>query len=162
MATAFGEATFTGKDKFNLDLTAYSYNGGWSNDFGYGEISGDVISVYFDDGEMVGTKIAAFQQGISLDALADTYNIINSANGDNVGTFTIKPNGIVEGRTLNGCEFSGELWIPDSQFNQFAIDMNASGCGLNSTVSGVGHRTSKGAAIALSDNWYGIPWLLER
>jgi hypothetical protein len=81
-----------------------------------------------------------YRRGISLSGIAGNYNARNLVSGA-TGSATILQSGSVSGSDSLGCQYSGQITIPDPQFNLFQLSVTVTSCGpSNGTYQGYGNR----------------------
>lgn len=79
-----------------------------------------------------------YRRTISLDGIAGDYDATNQASGVS-GSVTISVTGEITGSDDDGCEYDGNLSLPDAQFNLLQLTVDVSKCGLaNGTYTGYG------------------------
>ena len=101
---------------------------------------------FYDNGFMDFYPInELYWRGVTLDGIAGTY--LTDEDGD---ATTINPDGSINGSDLQGCNWSGQITIPDTRFNMFNAELTVSGCEEDDGVyTGQGYTTD---AMKLKDN----------
>jgi hypothetical protein len=78
-----------------------------------------------------------YDRGASFAAIAGQYTSTLPTGATFQGS--ISSSGQINGSDTGGCQYSGNISIPNSQFNAYALSVNVSACGANSgTYAGVG------------------------
>lgn len=79
-----------------------------------------------------------YRRTTTLGSLAGNYDVSNVITGFG-GTATIMGNGNIVGSDELGCQYSGNITIPDTRFNLFKVSVTVSSCpGYNATYTGLG------------------------
>jgi hypothetical protein len=77
---------------------------------------------------------------LTLPDLAGNYDVRNPITGF-TGNATISNNGTINGSDELGCQYAGNLSIPDTRFNLFEVTVTISNCpGYNATYEGLGSQ----------------------
>lgn len=153
----------TGNDGFAFEITSFSFLGGWEDVAGSGTIRYDgFTATYLGNGQIIATKSASFQLGLTYGHLAGTYDIESAGRGI-IGTITADQQGNISGSTYTGCALDGYFYIPDEQFSQAYADVTLSNCADASRIVGAaGYDYDEGSiTIFGSDGDQGILWLLD-
>lgn len=83
---------------------------------------------------------ALYRRMTTLPGLAGTYEVVNPITGFG-GQATIMNNGHIAGSDDLGCDYNGNISIPDTRFNIFEISVTVSDCpGFNATYEGLGEQ----------------------
>lgn len=158
-----GEWWVTGNDSFAFEATSYSVFGGWVDLSGSGNFNEDALTAsYTGNGAFAATPMPSFQHSLSTSKLAGAYNIDDSS-GNIIGSITIESNGDISGSTFSGCNFSGTIEVPNTNFNQAYMELDVSNCGDTVIIIGsaVYNNPQNAIVIAGADGWYGYVWTLR-
>ena len=158
-----GEWRVTGSNSFTFTATAYSVLGGWIDFSGSGNFNEDALTAtYSGGGELIATPIRSFQHSLNTSKMAGTYNVHDSTEAI-IGSATILSNGNVSGSTSLGCNFVGDLFVPNTNFNQAYLDLDVSNCGDTTNIIGsaVYNNPQRAIVIVAADGWYGYVWTLR-
>lgn len=93
---------------------------------------------FYDNGFMDFYPInALYWRGLTLDGIAGTY--LTEEDSD---ATTINPDGSFNGSDLQGCNWSGQITIPDTRFNLLNAEVTVSGCAEDDGIyTGQGYTT---------------------
>ena len=81
---------------------------------------------------------ALFRRQLAFSQLAGAYNAVNLLTGGE-GTATISDTGAISASDEFGCQYNGQISLPDARFNQLEITVNVSNCApSNGTYVGYG------------------------
>jgi hypothetical protein len=81
-----------------------------------------------------------YRRGISLAGIAGNYSARNLVSGA-TGNASISQFGNISGSDSLGCHYSGQITIPDPQFNLFKVTVSVTTCGpSNGTYQGYGNQ----------------------
>jgi hypothetical protein len=147
--TAFGTLGLNGRffnaagQTVSLDPNA-PFTGGFS---GFGELSRDyrLFATYEVDGgdRGYGDFYAApmlYHRSTTLQGLADSYEVQNPTTGFG-GNATILGDGSITGADELGCQYNGQISIPDTRFNVFEVSVTISSCpGYDGLYTGLGSQ----------------------
>lgn len=106
---------------------------------------------------------ALHRRSTTLARLAGSYDVFNPTTGFE-GTATIMGNGTIAGSDELGCQYNGNLAIPDTRFNLFEVTVAISSCpGFNATYEGLGSQIdwfefhdSAAVRVLVSDGSFGF------
>lgn len=172
---AFGPLTFSGSGEFSGPIVEYMLNN--SSEPLRGTVSGAVksakqadLTASTSDSSANGVllrKDESSNLGVTLDRISAIYSSEGSQS-----TITIASDGDVSGNDKTGCDFSGEVKIPDEAINVFEITYEASLCegvptenasaeDRNGTFSGLGtYDASAGGILFYSQNGT-VAWMFR-
>lgn len=110
-----------------------------------------------------------YRRMTTLSGLAGTYDVGNVITGFG-GTATIMNNGNIAGSDELGCQYTGNITIPDTRFNLFEVSITVSSCpGYNSTYTGLGtaidwfeFHDSAALRVVVTDGTFGFALLAIR
>jgi hypothetical protein len=159
-----GDWWTTGANTFAFDATAFSAFGGLLEFEGSGTFDEDAIySTYYDGtGEFVGTPIPSFQYNLTTSKIAGNYTIFDWTDAE-VGSATLESNGAVSGSMTNGCQFSGSINVPNTNFNQAYIDLDVTNCVSTTQITGgvTFNNAENSVVVTGTDGWYGYYWVMR-
>lgn len=106
---------------------------------------------------------ALYRRGLTLAELAGSYDVSNAFTGI-TGTATLAGNGTITGSDELGCQYSGNVSIPDTRFNLFEVTFTISSCsGYNGTYEGLGSQIdwfyvddARGLRVLATDGEFGF------
>jgi hypothetical protein len=148
LASFWGDYTIDGKDFGSIG----SFYAGEDGDIGgnysmTGRIDGDyrLFTEYLipalDNGFAdVYPVTQQYFRGATLAGLAGDYEV-EDLHTFNEGTATVETGGVITGMTATGCNWSGQITIPDTEFNLFDISLTVTDCGeKNGLYQGKGYQ----------------------
>jgi len=146
-----GRGTWSPTNGTQGQFTATGYS-----DSGVSSFDGDMnaetdgISGETNDGtDLNGTLVASFQNNLTMADMAGTWNIYDGLTETQLGQITFDAQGALTGTVLI-CTLSGTVSIPDSNFNQFAVTANYTGCGTG-TLAGAGTMSNEELSALVVD-----------
>jgi len=112
---------------------------------------------------------ALYRRMTTLSGLAGSYSVRNAFTGY-AGQATITGKGHVSGSDELGCQYSGNIAIPDTRFNVFEIAVVISNCpGFNGSYEGLGEQIDwyrvddrKGLRVLASNGNWGFLFLANK
>lgn len=82
-----------------------------------------------------------YRRGFNLQSISGNYTAKNLVSGG-TGSVSVSTNGGLTGSDSFGCQYNGQLTVPDPKFNMFQVSVTVSSCGgSNGTYSGYGAQT---------------------
>jgi len=76
-------------------------------------------------------------EGASLDTVKGNYSTIDAET-----SIAIDIDGLLSGSDTNGCQYNGNVTVPDSSVNVYKLILEVSSCGIfNSTYTGLAAYT---------------------
>lgn len=162
-----GSWTLSGEDHFEFSATLYSVYGGWESVQGIGKYEGGVIDAsYTGSGRFFASPAASFQHSLRVADMSGNFDMtsMGDPNQTIIGTVAISSTGLVEASTIDGCNFSGYLSVPNTKFNQAYINGEITNCtDSGDLVGALIFSQKKGGMIVLASNGYtGFAWQLKK
>ena len=171
-----GDVTVTGTS-FTASITSYAPNGMVFDINNSPVLSGTAEGEINERSSLSGTTTvenqvtstfsftydSAYEQTSSLSAISGRYS-----DSDETGyteTYTINDQGVITGSDSDGCQFSGQVQIINSDFNLYRIEITVTNCGeLNDDYAGLAALLDDGdtLGVSISGNAYVISGSLPR
>jgi hypothetical protein len=130
-ATVLGTEAGKISDSVNLSLSG-TFSAGYRmvGDFQAGESDGGTFDFF--------ALPALYHRALSLAEIAGTYRVKTLVTGAE-GSLTLSQAGTLSGSDSYGCDYAGEISLPDPQFNLLEFSIAVTGCGSwNGTYRGYG------------------------
>ena len=96
--------------------------------------------------------------------MAGDYDIY-AVDGSLIGSITIQADGTLSGAPQLGCQVSGNLVVPDTEFNQaYLSGASIAGCGETVYAEGaaVYRKSTDEILVAAASDTTGFSWTLKR
>ena len=126
-----GSGTAVSADPGFTFSSSLSFSGQFSQDYlligNYSVLGGDYGTFEFY------ALPTLYRRGFALSAVTGSWNARNLVSGGG-GTVNISATGSLSGSDSLGCGYSGQLTVPDEQFNLFRIEVTVSSCGVSNGV----------------------------
>jgi len=130
-------------DKFTGSILGYDYDGLF---IASGTIAGSYSTTLINGSTTVGGNVIgtfSFEvsdqsnEGASLDTVKGNYSTIDAET-----SIAIDIDGLLSGSDTNGCQYNGNVTVPDSSVNVYKLILEVSSCGIfNSTYTGLAAYT---------------------
>jgi hypothetical protein len=145
---------FSGDGDFSAEYRLFSFYDITEGDSGYGDFY---------------ASPALYRRMITLADLAGSYAVRNPITGF-TGNATIMNNGSITGADELGCQYAGNITIPDTRFNLFEAAVTISSCpGFNATYEGLGSQIDwfvvddgRGLRVLVTDGNFGFLLLANK
>lgn len=145
---AIDAATITGDGDFSAEHRLFAFYDIAGGDSGWGDFY---------------ATPALYRRGLTLAALAGSYDVRNAFTGF-TGTATLAANGSITGSDVLGCQYAGNVSIPDTRFNLFEVSFTISNCpGYNGVYEGLGSQIdwffvddAQGLRVLVTDGEFGF------
>jgi hypothetical protein len=145
---------FSGEGDFSAEYRLFSFYEVSGGDEGFGDFY---------------ASPALYRRKLTPTDLAGNYNVRNPITGF-TGNATIGNNGNINGSDELGCQYAGNLSIPDTRFNLFEVTITISNCpGYNATYEGLGSQIDwifvddrRGLRVLVTDGNFGFLLLANK
>lgn len=137
--SGFGEMTLHSNNRFEIQVGEYVFDGSYGEYVIQGEFDRDSMTGSTNTGaSIIATRTdATFMDGVTYQQIQGTYDLKDEFENYS-GWIEIKSNGQLIGSSIDGCDISGEVIIPDPEFNQYWVEAELKNCSNATWIAAAG------------------------